>query len=252
MLLVAGATPRDSHKTMTHRERTSCYLCGVALDDRNTTRDHVPPKGLFPRPFIDEPIIVPCCSSCNGGKSRDEEFFRLVSTLGIHATPETEALYEQRTLPGTIKRGRLKAEISAMMASMKHEWIEVNGVTVLAGIVPVPKKKLKKVAEQIARGLLAYFHPTLEVHTLDCKAFIPTQDKLLEVFSLIGEDLQELRLGGRVFHAYHGTLPDNPAVGLWLMTFHETIAAAVFHFDESLGEHEAEHGECGKASPATS
>ena len=36
------------------------------------------------------------------------------------------------------------------------------------------------------------------------------------------------------------------------MTFHETIAVAVFHFDESLGKHEAEHGEGGKASPATS
>ena len=130
-----------------------------------------------------------------------------------------------------------------MMNSMKNEWIEVNGVTVLAGIVPVPKNVLKKVSEQIARGLLAHFHPALDIHTLHCRTFIPTRDKLLEVFAFIGEDLQELTLGGRAFHAYHGTLPENPAVGLWLMTFHETIAAAVFHFDDSLAWSDAEHPE---------
>ena len=42
---------------------------------------------------------------------REEEFFRLITTLGIARTPEAEAVYEQRTLRRTIHRGRLKAKL---------------------------------------------------------------------------------------------------------------------------------------------
>ncbi len=118
------------------------------------------------------------------------------------------------------------------MNRVRHQWTEINGVTVLRGVVPLPLSLVKRVTERIARGLIAYFHPDLAVHKLHCNTFIPNRETLWEVFASIGDDLQELRLGGRSFHAYHGVVADMPTSGVILMTFHETIASAVFHFDK--------------------
>lgn len=217
---------------MKPHERTTCYLCGVLLDGTNRTRDHVPPRGLFPRPLVDPLLLVPCCRSCNNGKSKEEEFFRLIACLGLNQTPEKTALYEQRVLPRTLGRGRLKAEIAGLLSKMDNRWTKMNGVFVNAGLLRIPKAPLKRVAERTARGLLAYLQPTLDVHQLDFHAFLPPREAIWEALASVGGGLQELRLGGRAFHAYHGTAKDNPSAGMFLMNFHETIATAVFHFDE--------------------
>ena len=210
----------------------SCYLCGVAIDHANRTMDHVPPKGLFPRPLPSDLITVPCCLRCNREKSREEEFFRLITTLGIARTPEAEAVYEQRTLRRTIHRGRLKAEIAKMISTVAHQWMEVNGVIVLTPSIHIPIAPLRAVAERTARGLTAHFHPSLEVHRLHFRTCLKG-GRLLEAFALFAENLRELRLGGRTFHAYHGTTTESESVGIWLMTFHEIIPAIVLHYDAS-------------------
>jgi hypothetical protein len=49
-----------------------CIYCGSSDAD---SRDHVPPRALFPspRPAL---ITVPCCSSCNNSFSKDDTYFR--------------------------------------------------------------------------------------------------------------------------------------------------------------------------------
>ena len=165
-------------------------------------------------------------------ESRDEEFLRIITTLGTR-TPEAEAVYEQRTLQRTIHRGRLKPEIAKMISTMEHQWTEVNGVMVLRPSVRIPIAPLKAVAERTARGLTAHFHPSLEIHRLHFRTRIPKGGKLLEVYAFLAENLRELRLGGRTFHAYHGTTTESESVGIWLMTFHEIIPAIVLHYDDS-------------------
>jgi hypothetical protein len=56
--------------------KPSCVYCG---NNPGTTRDHVPPKGLFakPRPHL---VTVPCCDECRKGQSLDDEYFvRMIS-----------------------------------------------------------------------------------------------------------------------------------------------------------------------------
>jgi hypothetical protein len=42
-----------------------CYYCG----ERATTREHVPPKGFFPRKANLQPKTVPSCTKHNNAKS---------------------------------------------------------------------------------------------------------------------------------------------------------------------------------------
>lgn len=65
-------------------EHQVCAICGC---EEATTRDHVPPKGIFPRP---RPalITVPACDDCNRGSSKLDETFR--AYLGLHASINPE------------------------------------------------------------------------------------------------------------------------------------------------------------------
>ena len=56
-----------------------CAYCG---DVGIVTRDHVPPKGIFPKPRPANLITVPACPKCHSQQtSRDDEYFR--NTLNV-------------------------------------------------------------------------------------------------------------------------------------------------------------------------
>lgn len=50
-------------------------LCIYCQTTREETRDHVPPKGLFPKPCPSNMITVPSCEKCNSSFAMDDEYF---------------------------------------------------------------------------------------------------------------------------------------------------------------------------------
>ncbi len=62
-----------------------CALCGKV---KATTRDHIPPKGIYPKPYDPEINFntVPACANCNNGASTDDEWFKVLIgvTTGEH------------------------------------------------------------------------------------------------------------------------------------------------------------------------
>src|SRR5262245_822652 len=67
----------DTGTDMANAERNPCVYCGKL---RKLTRDHIPPKNLFPRPRP-RLITVPCCTPCNEEASKDDEYFRLMVAI---------------------------------------------------------------------------------------------------------------------------------------------------------------------------
>jgi len=55
--------------------------CAYCSETADLTRDHIPPKSLFRKPLPDDLITVPCCLTCNNGRSKDDEYFRLALSL---------------------------------------------------------------------------------------------------------------------------------------------------------------------------
>lgn len=45
-----------------------CYLCGIWMEDRETTLDHVIPRSRAPHLRYDFDNIRPCCWKCNSEK----------------------------------------------------------------------------------------------------------------------------------------------------------------------------------------
>lgn len=86
-----------------------CVFCGA---DRATTRDHVPPKGIFNKPWPSDLITVPCCLKCNNGASKNDEKFK--AYLGMHVARfggEAEKLFKEGVLRTTNHNRSLRQEI---------------------------------------------------------------------------------------------------------------------------------------------
>lgn len=71
-----------------------CALCGI---EGKITRDHLPPRACFPHPKPTDPITVPACASCNGGRSDLDDKFALFLGIAVHGqSPEGKALWGER------------------------------------------------------------------------------------------------------------------------------------------------------------
>jgi hypothetical protein len=87
----------------------SCAYCGVSPA---TTRDHVPPKSIFWKPYPDNLTAVPCCIDCNRKWSPlDEEFRTALSILAGVNTAGTQRLWTEGVLPGLRHNRRRREEI---------------------------------------------------------------------------------------------------------------------------------------------
>jgi len=117
----------------------ACIYCCAPSE----SGDHVPPKGLI-RPVRRVNLWrVPSCHGCNGGASRDEEYFRLMIIGALCHTPEADELFD-----GAISRSMDKcpAKESALFDSFD---VDPQGRPVLAW----DPKPIARIAVKIATGL---------------------------------------------------------------------------------------------------
>jgi hypothetical protein len=97
-----------------------CVICGKLPA---TTKDHIPPKGIFNKPRPNDLITVPACANCNNGASQLDEAFLV--NLGLHLSAkgsEGERLFNERVLP-TLNHNKRK------LKEMLEELEEVELVT---------------------------------------------------------------------------------------------------------------------------
>jgi len=135
------------------KKRQVCVLCGKRSA---TTQDHVPPKGIFPKPRPNDLITVPACFSCNHGASRQDEIFRV--NLSLHAgvdAPDTKALWENHALRTVKHNRRLRRKL---VSGMRPVYVKSTGGIILRkeGGVLWDSVAHDSVINRIIRGL--YFH----------------------------------------------------------------------------------------------
>ena len=128
-----------------------CFNCGAPSE----TRDHVPPKGVFPTPRPKQLITVPACRKCNNVTKLDDEYFRwLVATLGDQ-TASSDALINERILPRFKQNPALLHSI--MQKSTVVDVFSPGGIWLeRRPAFNFDRPRIQRVVEKIVRGL--YFH----------------------------------------------------------------------------------------------
>jgi hypothetical protein len=86
-----SAMPRASwRRSLLEGMNRSCVYCGNAAD----TRDHVPPKLLYKKPYPENLPTVPCCSPCNGAWSSDEQYFKVALSF-VGGSAYLDAMHDE-------------------------------------------------------------------------------------------------------------------------------------------------------------
>lgn len=144
---------------MKARPSKTCVICGLRPA---TTDDHVPPKGIFPKPRPSDLdlITVRTCLSCNNNTSVLDEVFKVfIGIVGGHG-PEGEKMYKEYTSRTLQHNRRLKSEIAS---TIHDEWVETpEGVSLgKRPAVEINSHAHDQIIEKIIRGL--HFHHTGEI-----------------------------------------------------------------------------------------
>jgi hypothetical protein len=205
-----------------------CIYCGA---NGKLTRDHVPPKGIFPKPRPFNLITIPACSKCNQGNSKDDEYFRLALNVREELSSHPAV---QKGQPGVL-RSLLDPKKPGMRQSFLNNIRFVEQVTP-GGIfirnhfaLQVNTDRLRSVIKRTMRGLF-YHHKKhrlperYDVLVCDEENFVKWPDHERAKFDPIINVLKgqnPVTIGGGVFSYSFGYNIKDPDSTYWIFTFYE-------------------------------
>lgn len=133
-----------------------CVLCGVRSA---TTRDHVPPKGLFKGLGVQQ-TTVPACAICNNGSSSYDEDVRfyISAQIGKQAAGSAK-LWEDGAHKSIKRKATLRKQVVG--TTREVETVDANGNRVVRLAFEAPVEAYQVVFERTTRGL--YFAHTARI-----------------------------------------------------------------------------------------
>jgi len=207
----------------------TCIYCGSS---EKLTKDHIPPKCLFPEPTPRNLITVPCCEKCNRKFSKDDEYFRDV----ILMREDIFDLEDLETLRNKVIRSLRRAESSKykkklISGSEKINVFTKNGLFIGEKTTyNVDLNRLRKVIDRITRGL--YFKKEGKVldQNYDVKTYT-SEDianwnlKSQEEWLLLLVNILQKRLHhfGKIFAYNYLLAKDDSNASVWLFNFYQKI-----------------------------
>ena len=194
----------------------STPLCAICGERSATTRDHVPPRAVFPRPLPVIMITVPACAQCNNGAHIDDERFRvyLAMTTTYYSNDATN-LWRGGALRSLTNNARLQREISENSEIVRV--VCADGSSQERRIIRWPVSRHEPVVERIARGL--YFHHTRAILgrgaacAIDRPSYLPA-----ELLDLTG-DWPTPHVGDSIFRYRYHVDENDPRRSLWIFQF---------------------------------
>ena len=193
----------------------SCIYCGTS---DGLTKDHVPPKCLFPKPRGPQ-ITVPACMACNQSFKKDDEYFAMAVAVEAYVDhPSALQVWEQSLRPMILQGQGLQRMLSDSI--LEGEVVTPAGVHLPdRRAIRFKKNRILRVVARIVRGLLWHHYkvkpsanavfeihrnPTLNNQIAD---FINSMTRL----SWVGDD---------IFRYRHSLVEGDPDGSIWCLQFY--------------------------------
>lgn len=209
--------PGKSH-CMIRRRLAGCYLCGEPA----TTREHIPPKSIFPGPRPLDLITVPACESCNRTASKDDEYFRWLVATAAADEPTAQAVVETKVLPQFRRRPALLQEI--MKNAVWRAEVRSPGGIIL-GYKPgfrIDRPRVQRVVNRVVRGLFLRHAGRRLPSGYDVRRFV-MNPRLNEEFK---NQIVALPLRGtrdEVFEYRFSAAVEDPDTTIWFLMFYKRL-----------------------------
>jgi len=144
-----SAMSAGGYSTRRKKRSKLCYLCGKPNTD---TKDHVPPRGIFPAKPKGQLLTVPAHRDCNEKYAEDDELFRNLIIAGSGRTAEGEHAWNEQVVPSWKENRGAKRRLQERMVII---WVRdpKSGLFIprkaLGGDVPVFEREI----DRCTRGL---------------------------------------------------------------------------------------------------
>lgn len=192
-------------------------LCAICGKEPATTEDHLPPKGIFPKP---RPVLikVPACFKCNNSASADDERFRVYLSLHVGVdTPETKALWENHALPSVRHNQRL---LQRIITGAKRVLLQTEAGVIIGERMAVlwDSRAHDKTIERMIRGL--YFHHYGDIIGDRARIKVQWLRRLNPEMHAEFNPWPANSLGGASLIYRYGRAPEGPLHSAWLFQFY--------------------------------
>lgn len=200
-------------------------------------RDHVPPKNLFPEPRPSDLVTVPSCRTCNATASKDDEYFRLVTSIRYDIAKHPDAAGVWPTSLRGLRRPEHLALRKTFLRGVRRVEVRTPAGLYLgkAGAYDVDLGRLNRVATRVVRGL--FFHhmgyrlpDSCGVDARCTDGIDSTQADVIEMIrNWVGicRTQQPIVKGQGTFRYWYRFVDDqaaHPNSSVWLLLFYDTVA----------------------------
>jgi hypothetical protein len=225
-----------------------CYICDVellpiasghagSLRDNHSTRDHVPPDGLFCDPKPSDLITVPCCHKHNRKHSGADERLRMLAALEIGRNQGGEKILRDKVFGSTFKKLRQREFVTRIATTMRNEVTMTPQGPMPVAVFSVDGKELLDCMADITRGLLKNFYPQLDYHGHDFMVIDIHSATLAKgqrdaqlhlIREMVAKTVGDFRGSQHEFRFWR-QVDEQREHGAWLLVFYETLAFTVCH-----------------------
>ena len=217
-------------ENLTREFQNSCIYCG---SEQDLTRDHVPPRNLFPEPRPNNLITVPACANCNLSFAKDDEYFRtIISTLDVSEShPEAKKIWTVKVLASF-----LRPEGSGFRDLIRDSLIEVDHYSkggILLGkriAYRILMPRINRVIDRIIRGL--YWSETKNILPASTGTNILMDPDIGDIEKKTNKEiafieflanLQETIIGNDIFSFRYHLFNDTPFASIWILIFYKSV-----------------------------
>jgi len=199
---------------------TKTELCAICGERAATTKDHVPPKGIFPKPFPDNLITVPACQLCNNGANGADEQFRTYLSMTIRQDlPQAKSLWKNRSLRTLRKNQKMFRAVSEGLRRVPA--YTADGTYL--GERPAflwPAHFYEPIIERIARGL--YFRHFQEILGSRTHCDVGFLYSLPAEAAALTRTMPQVQIGEGIFTYRYGRDSDRTLNSLWIFEFYQS------------------------------
>jgi len=203
-----------------------CTYC----DNVANTKDHIPPKGMLPKPRSASLITVPSCSICNSSFSKDDEYLRDFLSFREELSDNPFVKELNKTVPRRFDRPESQGYFNYLHARMGEENVKTTSGIYLGikATFLVDLSRINRVLERMVRGL--YRHCFGKKLTAGLDAEVYPQEYFLSLEPQHKENFRAIFQNKLANEQWSVVVPDgfdykykalpNPAHTVWMFRFY--------------------------------
>jgi hypothetical protein len=215
---IEGVSPLNRRSVETRNG--NCTYCG---ERRRLTRDHVPPRSIFPDPKPANLITVPACHDCNDAFKLDDEYFRTFVITGNFQNLAARNLWDRKII------GSPNAETIRQILRRSMKDFELRSAAGLylgnALAVCLDAQRTLRIAARIVLGLWWHHYRTRPEPSIKIYA---GRIWKLDGMEAILSACRKSSIGADVFAYAHGVPPEDTNQSVWFLQFFGGLMFFVF------------------------